>query len=52
MQVPDVASLGPAAEKILESYSSYSAAARRSAEERFGIDEMVDRYVAVLEAGL
>ena len=52
MQVPDVAALGPAAETILESYASYSDAARRSAEERFGIDEMVERYVAVLEAGL
>ena len=45
---PDVPALAQAAAEILEEQGRFRAAARRRAEEAFGLDRMVERYLDVL----
>jgi glycosyltransferase involved in cell wall biosynthesis len=45
---PDVPALANAAAEILQNQPYYRAAARQRAEEAFGLDRMVDRYLDVL----
>jgi glycosyltransferase involved in cell wall biosynthesis len=45
---PDVPALANAAAAILENQPHYRAAARQRAEEAFGLDRMVERYLEVL----
>ncbi len=49
MEVPDFTALEPVAKAILSDFSTFSNAARSRAVERFGIDEMVSRYLEVLD---
>ena len=46
---PDFAALLRAYERVAADFASYSRAARRRAEDRYGIDQMVDAYIAVIE---
>ena len=45
---PDVAALAQAAAEILQDQGRFRKAARLRAEEAFGLDTMVDRYLEVL----
>jgi len=45
---PDVPALADAAAEILQNQAHYRAAARQRAEEAFGLDRMVERYLDVL----
>ena len=45
---PDVPALANAAVEILQNQAHYRAAARQRAEEAFGLDQMVERYLDVL----
>jgi glycosyltransferase involved in cell wall biosynthesis len=45
---PDVPALAQAVTGILRDQPSFRAAARRHAEEAFGLDKMVDAYLEVL----
>jgi glycosyltransferase involved in cell wall biosynthesis len=45
---PDVPALANATAAILENQAHYRAAARQRAEEAFGLDRMVERYLEVL----
>jgi glycosyltransferase involved in cell wall biosynthesis len=45
---PDILALTEAAVEILQDQSHYRKAARQRAEEAFGMDKMVDRYLDVL----
>lgn len=48
LETPDIATLAASAERVLEDQDSFRAAARRRAEERFGLDAMVEAYLKVL----
>lgn len=48
LETPDIATLAASAESVLENQDSYRAAARRRAEEKFGLDAMVEAYLKVL----
>lgn len=49
LERPDIDSLARAAETVALDYQRYSAGARRSALERFGLKKMVAEYLAVFE---
>jgi glycosyltransferase involved in cell wall biosynthesis len=48
LETPAIDSLAASAERVLENRDSFRAAARRRAEEKFGLDEMVEAYLKVL----
>lgn len=48
LETPDSAALAASAESALEKQSQFRAAARRRAEEKFGLDKMVESYLKVL----
>jgi glycosyltransferase involved in cell wall biosynthesis len=48
LETPDIAGLAASAESVLENQDQFRAAARRRAEEKFGLDAMVDDYLKVL----
>ena len=48
LESPDIATLAASAERVLEDQDSFRAAARRRAEEKFGLDAMVEAYLKVL----
>ena len=48
LETPDIATLAASAESVLENQDSYRVAARRRAEEKFGLDAMVEAYLKVL----
>lgn len=52
LQAPDISALEQAARKVLSQWYEFSKGARALAEERFGLDEMVDSYLAVFEKAL
>jgi glycosyltransferase involved in cell wall biosynthesis len=49
---PDMAALVKAAQEILEAQADFSAGARKHAEEKLGLEMMVDDYLAFMEAFL
>lgn len=51
LELPDVNSLAASAESVLENQDTFRAAARRRAEEKFGLDKMVEAYLSVLLGG-
>lgn len=48
LETPDIDTLAASAEAVLENQDSFRAAARRRAENMFGLDQMVEEYVKVL----
>ena len=46
---PDVVALVQAIRAVKDNYESYSVNARKVAEERYGIDQMTNRYIEVIE---
>lgn len=48
LETPDIATLASSAERVLENQDPFRAAARRRAEEKFGLDAMVESYLKVL----
>ncbi len=48
LEPPDVPSLASAAMEVLSDLKTFSLAARRRAEEEFGLDQMVDKYLDAL----
>jgi len=48
LDVPDLESLESAAIKVLKNWQEYSKGARKIAEERFNLDNMVEKYISVL----
>jgi glycosyltransferase involved in cell wall biosynthesis len=48
LEKPDVPRLAEAAVEILENQARFRAAARQRAEEAFGLERMVERYLDVL----
>lgn len=51
LEPPDTEALARAALEVLENLSAYKLAARKRAEEKFGLDDMVERYRRVLFEG-
>lgn len=49
LQVPDVSALECAARQVLAQWDKFSRGARAVAEDRFGLERMVDSYLAVFE---
>lgn len=49
LQVPDVSGLERAARQVLARWDEFSKGARALAERKFGLDRMVDSYLAVFE---
>jgi glycosyltransferase involved in cell wall biosynthesis len=49
LEAPDVLPLERAAHQVFEQWDKFSKGARAVAEERFGLDKMVDSYLAVFE---
>jgi glycosyltransferase involved in cell wall biosynthesis len=48
LEPPEIAGLAAGAERVLKDWPAFSAAARQRAESAFGLEAMVDRYLAVL----
>ncbi|MBI3161471.1 MAG: glycosyltransferase family 4 protein [Chloroflexi bacterium] len=48
LETPNIAGLAASAESVLEKQNQFRAAARRRAEEKFGLDAMVEAYLKVL----
>ncbi|MAG85803.1 MAG: hypothetical protein CMB97_00080 [Flavobacteriaceae bacterium] len=48
LEMPDLESLEKAAIKVLKNWQEYSDGARKFAEERFGLDKMVEKYISLL----
>lgn len=51
LDTPDVETLAASAGTVLEKQNQFRAAARRRAEEKFGLDKMVESYLGVLLGG-
>jgi len=52
LEAPDIDGLARAAQEILEDQSRFRAAARKRAEQAFGLQRMIDGYLAVIEEAL
>ena len=48
LETPNIAGLAASAESVLEKQNQFRAAARKRAEEKFGLDAMVESYLKVL----
>jgi glycosyltransferase involved in cell wall biosynthesis len=51
LEPPDIPALAQAAREVLANQPRYRAAARRRAEEAFGLNAMVDAYLSVFQSG-
>ncbi|MEN4099470.1 MAG: hypothetical protein ROW52_06065, partial [Anaerolineaceae bacterium] len=51
LEPPDIPALAQAAREVLADQPRYRAAARRRAEEAFGLNAMVDAYLSVFQSG-
>ena len=52
LEAPDIDGLARAAQEILEDQSRFRAAARKRAEQAFGLQRMIDGYLALIEEAL
>jgi glycosyltransferase involved in cell wall biosynthesis len=50
LEMPNLEALEPAIAEVFNSYEHYSRGARLRAEKLFGLDEMVDKYIGVIES--
>ncbi|MEJ2550519.1 MAG: hypothetical protein P8Z34_07545, partial [Anaerolineales bacterium] len=52
LETPDIDGLARAAQEILEDQPRFRIAARKRAEQAFGLQRMIDGYLAVIEEAL